>query len=54
MTARQAPKYPFRPKKTEATTWGGFMLVVMPLTALLVALWIGVFWSAWRASICSL
>lgn len=54
MTARQVPKYPFRPKADKPTWSGGYLLTLIPLSVLLAALVVGIFWSAWRASFCSL
>ncbi len=53
MTARRAPKYPFRPREKDQHQNGGFLLTVVPLAVMLFLFAASILWQSWRADFCS-
>ena len=54
MTARRAPKYPFRPReKDQPQQIGGFLLTVIPLVVMLFLFAASILWQSWRADFCN-
>lgn len=53
MTARRAPKYPFRPREKDQHQNGGFLLTVIPLVVMLFLFAASILWQSWRADFCN-